>query len=210
MGMDYYMRGKYQDALLKWEEVKKLNPDFAGINSWLKFVRKVNENNSSEDKAELCFKEGMKFYNRCMYQKALSKWQGCRFSDPSDDRLAYLQDKCREMSGRINAKEAEAEKYFNNGELVQGVKKVRVILTLCPSSEFAADKLNELKDSIGKQAERFYNEGLDKYTLGNVVDAISLWEKVIELDPAGNTAAHARENIEQAKIKLKNIQMLKQ
>jgi tetratricopeptide (TPR) repeat protein len=150
----------------------------------------------------------MKLYNKCQYNDAIKQWASCDFGDTAD-RLTYLEEKCREMSGKISVKEGEAEKYFNKGEMLEGVKKVRVILTLCPMNEFASDKLNSLKDSIGLQVKKYYLEGVDQYTNGNIIEAIGSWEKAISLDPAGNTAANARENIDKAKKKLENLKNLK-
>jgi len=209
IGMDYYMRGKYQDAAVKWEEAKKYNPDFPGINAWLKSARKASEHGIKAEKSEVCFKNGMNYYNKCLYNEALATWEECKFEDPSDERLIFLRGKCKEMSDKIKVKEGEAEKYLNGGEFVEGVKKVRVILTLCPTSEFATEKLDALKGSISKQVEKYYSDGLEQYTNEKVVESIQSWEKVVELDPASNTAASARENIEKAKKKLKNLQLLK-
>jgi len=207
-GMDYYIKSKYQEAVVKWQQAKKLNPDFPGINSWLKTSRKAAENTGKADKAEKCFKEGMKSYNKCRYNDALKKWASCDFGDTAD-RLTYLEEKCREMSGKISVKEGEAEKYFNKGEMAEGVKKVRVILTLCPMNEFASGKLSELKDTISMQVKKYYLEGVDQYTNGNVIEAIGSWEKAIAMDPAGSTAGNARENIEKAKKKLESLKKYK-
>jgi tetratricopeptide (TPR) repeat protein len=209
MGMDYYLQGKYQDAVIKWEQVQKLKPAFPGIASWLAFAKKVSDRNEKAGAEEKCFREGMALYNKCLYSEALDKWKACAPGDKADNRLSYLREKCNEMLDKMKTKEGEAEKYFNKGELVEGVKKVRVILTLCPNSEFASGKLEDLKDYIGQQVKYLYGEGIKKYTNEKIDEAIAAWEKVIELDPNGNTAASARENIEKAKTKLKTMKTLK-
>jgi tetratricopeptide (TPR) repeat protein len=129
--------------------------------------------------------------------------------EDSGVKLGYFVQKCKELSEKINAKQAEAEKYFNSGEIVQGVKKVRVMLTLCPANQFAAGKLVELKDKIGKQSQSLYSTGLEQYANGNIVEAIGSWEKVIELSPDTATAKSARDNIENAKKKVEGLKKFK-
>jgi tetratricopeptide (TPR) repeat protein len=208
-GMDYYLGGKYDEAAIKWGEVKKLNPAFPAISNWITTAGDMKAGKEQSSRAEKCFIDGMKLYNKCMYVEALAKWNLCSDAGLPDDRLTYFRKKCMEMADKIDMKAGEAETFFNKGNIMEGVKKVRVILTLCPVNEFALGKLREFKGNIKKQADYFYSEGIDKYGSKEIIEAIMDWEKVIEIDPDGNTAVKAKENIEKAREKLKNIEMLK-
>ncbi|MGD0566246.1 MAG: PorV/PorQ family protein, partial [Candidatus Goldiibacteriota bacterium] len=208
-GMDYYVTGKYDEAGIKWNEVKKLNPAFPAIDNWINTAADMKAGREKSSRAEKCFIDGMKLYNKCMYVEALAKWNLCSDAGLPDDRLTYFRKKCMEMSDKIDMKAGEAETFFNKGNIMEGVKKVRVILTLCPVNEFALGKLRQFKGNIKKQADYLYTEGMDKYASRQIIEAIMDWEKVIEIDPDGNTAAKAKENIEKAREKIKNIEMLK-
>jgi tetratricopeptide (TPR) repeat protein len=207
-GMDYYIRGMYKDAVIKWSQLKQLGSDFPGIDSWLKHAQNINDKSDSDRKNEQCFREGMAFYNKCMYDEALARWKDCDFGNSDDNRMAYLEKRSAEMMHKIRDKEKEAEKFLDNGDIYDGVKKVRVILSICPMSDFAKGKIQELKTPITKQAEALYRDGLDKYTGDDIAGAINCWEKVIELDSSGTKADKSRDNIERVKVKLRNMKLL--
>ncbi len=202
-GMNYYIDGKYKTALKKWQGIKKYNAGYPEIDIWIDTAKKMIDGSEKDKKAELCFNEGMKYYNQCMFEKSLSSWQACPAGKSSDRKSKIYIQKAKERLEKIKRNVAEADSFLNAGKMAQGVKKLREVARLCPANSYAGERLLGLRNVIKSECEKLYKKGLNSYVNNNIVDAISQWEKIEMLDPDGEFNEKAKRNIEDAKKKLK-------
>jgi len=206
-GMNNYTDGRYKTALKEWLDIKKYNAGYPEIDIWIDTARKMIDGSEKDKKAELCFNEGMKYYNMCMFQKSLNSWGACPAGLSEKKSKLYIQ-KARERLDKINRNVAEADSFLNAGKMAEGVKKLREVTRLCPANSYAGERLAGLRNVIKLEAEKLYKNGLSSYVNNNIVDAVSQWEKIDMLDPEGEFNVKARKNIEEAKQKLKGFEKM--
>jgi tetratricopeptide (TPR) repeat protein len=206
--MNSYTDGKYKTALKQWQKIKKYNATYPEIDIWIDTAKKMIDGSDKDKKAELCFNEGMKYYNLCMFEKSLNSWEACPTGPSAEKKSKLYMQKAKERLDKIKRSVAEADSFLNAGKMVEGVKKLREVTKLCPANSYAGERLAGLRNVIKNEAERLYKKGLTSYVNSNLVDAISQWEKIEMLDPEGEFAVKAKKNIEDAKQKLKGFEKM--
>jgi tetratricopeptide (TPR) repeat protein len=89
-GMKSYENFDFDKAYKRWSEVKKMYPAFKDINVWLGDARELRASKGMSKISEKYFREGIKAYNNCDYDKALSSWQrGLERPGQQENRPVY-------------------------------------------------------------------------------------------------------------------------
>ncbi|MFH1414649.1 MAG: hypothetical protein ABIH89_01015 [Elusimicrobiota bacterium] len=92
--------------------------------------------------------------------------------------------------------------YYQQNKFEEAVVEFKNALKYDAYYEEAKGKIREVEDKIlqinRKKAERLYEKGLNEYTVGNIEEAISLWEQTIQFD---KDHAEALKALERAKAR---------
>lgn len=102
-----------------------------------------------------------------------------------------------QKKARITAESfyTSAMNYYSEGNLAEALANLDRALVWdpeYPEAQAMYDKIKEEKRK--KDAETYYNRGLELYNQGNFMDAITQFEKCLELDPENSLAAKWQEN----------------
>jgi tetratricopeptide (TPR) repeat protein len=208
-GMEAYEKGDYALALEKWESVKKANPYYKEIDVWLKDAGEMKANKPRTKEGNKYLSEGLKYYNNCDYSKAIDTWSkgadlgGGKMLQQYIDRANV---KKKEMLEGLEKARADTAKETT---VVEGIKKLRSMAGMCPSSSDAASALEALKQVIDFKSREYYYKGIDSYTSGNLDAAITYWKGIEDMDPKSDYVAQVNRYIGDARKKQKALEKLK-
>ncbi len=206
-GMKFYEKFEFEKAVKSWDDVKKIYPAYKDIDLWMNDARELKSSKGMSKQAEKYFRDGLKYYNDCDYTKALSTWQAGLAKDPNFAKIKqYIERtkiKQQEMQDDIGKAKAEVAK---DASVVEGVKKLRNLVNMCPAYEDATSMLATLKELINSKTKEYYYKGIEKYTDGNLDAAIIYWKNIEELDPKSDYVLKVKRYIEDARSKQKALQ----
>jgi tetratricopeptide (TPR) repeat protein len=156
--------------------------------------------------------KGKSYYLKKDLLGAYREFSSVLILDPvNDEAKRYLQD-IKDSTGRIvTAKQLDtAKKYLDEDRLDDAKAELDNILALFPDNQQAKDYRDQLNARLDKRAkqriEAMYSQGLEFYRLNEFDEAISMFGKVLLLDPSH---AGAKENISLARGKLDEIENAK-
>ncbi len=210
-GMTAYENFDFDTAVKKWQEVKKVYPSYKDIDMWLRDAKELKASKGMSKQAEKYFREGIKYYNDCDYDKAISSWEKGLAKDPKNKKIEQYIDRTRakrlEMKEGISKARADVA---NDSTIIAGIKRLRDISNTCPAYQDAADILSTLKGMIAVKTRDYYFKGIEKYTEGNLDAAIIYWTNIEALDPKSEYLIKVKRYITDARNKQKAIKGFEQ
>ncbi len=205
-GMTYYEKFDFDNAVKKWQEVKKIMPNYKDIDVWLKDAVDLKKGGKMSREAEKYFREGLKHYNNCDYLKAIGSWEKGLVKDPKNKKIEQYIDRAKikqqEIANGILKAKADVA---NDATIIEGVKRLREISNVCPAYNDAIEILATLKSLINSKTKEYYLKGIEKYTEGNMEAAIVYWNNIEKLDPKSEYLNKVRRYITDARNKQKAI-----
>jgi tetratricopeptide (TPR) repeat protein len=208
-GMIKYENGDFTGASKIWENAKRINPEIKDIDTWMQDAVDMSGNMKVAGLAEKYFKEGLISYNECDYTEAINKWQEGLKKDASNIKLIQYIERARikklEIQDDIIKARAEVAK---DATVVEGIRKLRKMQSLCPAYKDTAEILETLAELINEKVKQYYFKGIEKYTNGNMDAAIVYWRSIEELDPKSEYVGKVKRYIEDALNKMKAVKKL--
>jgi len=205
-GMTYYEKFDFDNAVKKWQEVKKLMPNYKDIDIWLNDAIDLQKSGKMSKEAEKYFRQGLKHYNNCDYIKAIASWQTGLTKDPKNKKINQYIERAKAKQQEIanGILKAKAD-IANDATVIDGVKRLREISNVCPAYNDAIEILSTLKSLINAKAKEYYLKGIEKYTEGNMDAAIIYWNNIEKLDPKSEYIIKVRRYITDARNKQKAV-----
>lgn len=113
-GEDAFNAGNYKKALVFWEEVKSMMPDYEGIDEAIAKVKNIIKAGGKLENIDKLFNQGMAYYEKFDFDKAVEKWLEVKKIMPNyKDIDVWLKDaQDLKKGGKMSR---EAEKYFREG-----------------------------------------------------------------------------------------------
>jgi tetratricopeptide (TPR) repeat protein len=207
-GVNAYDKGEYKKALEKWEAVKAKKPAFNDVAVWIEDAKKMIKYGPKIKEAIKYFRDGYRQYGSCRYTEAVDLWLKAVDLDPENRKYQVMLEKARQKSLELNDGLMKAAKDIEGGRVVEGAVRLRQFAAVCPTNSTVAGKMDAMKEIIAGKCRELYMQGLDKYVTGMTMDAVKAWSQIQELDPNSEFNKRAEENINKAKLKLKNIKEL--
>ncbi len=205
--IELYKAGDLLGALVAWNKAYDLNSDLEdvsrylqqGIAKLLSFGVEGLEANPEKEPILNLFEQGVRSYVRSDFQtameffkKAISKADGNAYLN------AYLQKTTQMHELQINEIFQEGWNAHQSGDLSTAQKEYTKVLRLSPGHPEVVRQLGALKAVIQQESEKYYAEGKTFFDQNDMDQAIRLWSKILEIDPANE---RAQKKIEEAKIK---------
>jgi tetratricopeptide (TPR) repeat protein len=159
-GMAYYEKFDFNNAVKKWEEVKRIMPNYKDIDIWLNDAKDLQKSGKMSREAEKYFRQGLKHYNNCDYIKAIAEWQTGLSKDPKNKKInQYIERakiKQQEIANGILKAKADIA---NDSTVIDGIKRLREISNVCPAYNDATEILATLKSLINLKTKEYYLKG---------------------------------------------------
>ena len=168
---------------------------------------KKEEATEKEKKISKYYSTGLKYYDNKKYQTALSQYrQGLNMVGKSSDSAAWRRKFNKQI---VKTRKKIAVRYYEKGyvyyqqnKFQEAVEEFEKALSYDRYYDEFKGKLKEVKEKLlqinKKKAEKLYEQGLNKYTLGNIESAIEMWEKALEYD---SDHVEAKKALERAKAR---------
>lgn len=210
-GMKAYENFEFDKAVKSWSDVKKIYPAYKDIDVWLGDAKELKASKGMSKASEKAFREGIKYYNNCDYDRAINSWEKGLTKDPKNKKIEQYIDRTR--AKRLEIKEGISRaktEVANDTSVIEGIKRLRNISNVCPAYQDAADILSTLKGLIAVKTRDYYFKGIEKYTEGNLDAAIIYWTNIEALDPKSEYLLKVKRYITDARNKQKAIKGFEQ
>lgn len=212
-GRRAYKKADYITALIEWNKAHEISPSFKNVKSMLKKVHKKltttkvrkskPKRSKPNKKLEQYISRGFQSLRKGKYRSAISAWKKALAINPKNARVKqYLTKTVLKMENEIRELSNQAAVCWRRGEKISAVKCWREILKIAPKNRPALRKLKINASQISALSNDLYLKGVQKYVENNLVEAISLWEDVLILDPENEKAG---KHLSQAKDKIHKI-----
>jgi len=205
LAYSFYKQGKYDDALSEVDKSLGWNSNFKEAMIMKKSI------------ATIFFKDAEKEYFLGDYINALEKFK--RIEIMGDWYKDKIENYLSEINNKLKIKKDAKEFFIKGSELYakkdfEGAYKIwQKALDLDPENKDlkinilkVKDKIGSIKEKISQEKieykEKLYLKGINLYTEGKLEEAISLWKKVIEIDPDDIKALRG---IEKAQIEIEEL-----
>ena len=206
-GMTAYEKFDFDTAVKRWTELKKMYPTYKDLDIWLNDAKELRASKGMSKEAEKFFRDGIKSYNLCDYDKALSSWEKGLAKDPKNKKIGQYIDRTKQKQkemkeGLMRAKADVA----NDATVIDGIRRLRTISDVCPAYQDANNILSTLKELIALKTRDYYFKGIEQYTNGNLDAAIVYWNNIEQLDPKSEHLVKVKRYITDARNKQRAIQ----
>jgi tetratricopeptide (TPR) repeat protein len=210
-GMKAYESFDFEKAVKNWSDVKKIYPAYKDIDIWLGDAKELKASKGMSKASEKYFRDGIKYYNDCDYDRAITTWEKGLAKDPNNKKIGQYIDRTRakRLEIREGISKAKAD-VANDTTVIDGIKRLRSISNVCPAYQDAADILSTLKGLIAVKTRDYYFKGIEKYTEGNLDAAIIYWTNIEALDPKSEYLMKVKRYITDARNKQKAIRGFEQ
>ncbi len=127
-GQSYSDAGDYKSALLKYELVSSLEPEYEGINLAISKAKLMSTGAYDPRKADLLYSDGMGLYEKGEFESAAKKWTEAKKYNPEiRDIDVWIQDAKELSSAKPDMKKggqffSEGLKYYNNCDYTDAVE----------------------------------------------------------------------------------------
>ena len=203
IALKYYRNGDYLRAISIWSELLRKEPGNTRIKNYINSAKKkmTDEISSGLRKIDGYILRGKLKSASYLVNKLLKKYR------TNKDLLSKREKVNSIIKKQVKFYIDKGKEAYNNGKLQEAEKNFQKVLEYEPGNKTALSYLEKIgkKTVKGKknEADRYYILGIEAYTQNNYELAIKYWEKTLKIYPG---YPNAKENIERAKLKLKELQ----
>lgn len=188
-GVRSYKKREYDDAIAKWQQVKKLDPENTLVDRYIKLAAEAKKNRKIID-----YINGQKYYNEGKYLLAKSSFERALRENPSNTKARQaLQDTEDRIAEEREQYLQKAEEEKKKGNYIEAAAQYMNAYRMDNSAEYLSRREEVLS------AEENYEKGLKHFNNEMEVGlSIQPFMKVLEVNPFDERAS---KYIEEAKKK---------
>ncbi|MBN1596301.1 tetratricopeptide repeat protein [candidate division FCPU426 bacterium] len=186
--IDYYLRkgskayfdNDYENAVKSWNNVRKLDPENATANKFIKTARMKLAGTINEH-----IEKGESFLRRNQQQDAYREFRAALKLDPKNHQAMKGMEKVKLQQKEKDAiKTAQAMDSLQRGTNVKSaLMDLKTTLKKDPSNIVAKKMVNKVQKEQQSGTERNYRKGIELYSKGKLREAIAFLERALEMDP---------------------------
>jgi tetratricopeptide (TPR) repeat protein len=216
-GLDFYSGNDYTRARTEWRAILALDSTHAEASDYLE---------RTQDKIEELLRghhnAAVRYEREGRLTEAISEWNNIALLDPNDSRVEPAINRIKQRienqnrDFRVTSQQLKivnlynhALQEYNRGEYSIAMSDLNELLELEPDHveakklmTLAKRKLTPLTRQEEETIRRLYLRGMQFYTQNEFREAITEWEKILEIDP-GNESV--KRNIEEAKERIRKL-----
>ncbi|NIM03380.1 tetratricopeptide repeat protein [bacterium] len=220
-GIRHYKRGEFLRAGEGFNAVLEIEPEHKEAKKYLELIEQrlqdIVNKGEFESVGELYYAQGIIFYIKGEWAKAISQWENALKIYRSNKEISEFLKIARERRQEEEAFEKAEVLYrdglahYNEGKINEAIKQLEEVIKFNPQHRKAREllaKVREKVDEIKKEekarkiretVDKRYFRGIDYYAEGEFKKAIKEWREVLRIDP---THAGAKEYLKKARDKI--------
>ncbi|MCX8092538.1 MAG: PorV/PorQ family protein [Candidatus Goldbacteria bacterium] len=193
-GEEAFNSGNYKKALIYWEEVKSMMPDYEGIDEAITNVQNIIKMGGSLANIDKLFNQGMSYYEKFDFDNAVKKWTEVKKIMPNyKDIDVWLADvKDLQKGGKMSK---EAEKYFrqglkhyNNCDYIKAITAWEIGLSKDPKNKKINQYIERAKLKQQEIANGILKAKADIANDATIIDGVKRLREISNVCPAYNDA----------------------
>jgi twitching motility protein PilT len=214
-GATFYQAGQVMEAAREWAWALKLKPDYQEASEYFAQARTYvaaqglpDLDAAAPDSAavEQAYKAGVDAFMTLRFKDALGLFQQARARRPTHAALAQASELAhRRQREYLDTFLAKGRLAMESGDLVEAIRHWKAALKEAPDDPVTHKILEENKPKFQAEVDRLYSEGCEHFNKNRNKEAITLFDKVISLDPSHEFAFKKREDAKERIEKLKGI-----
>ncbi|MCK4537439.1 MAG: PorV/PorQ family protein [Candidatus Krumholzibacteria bacterium] len=217
LGLRYYSENEYILSRAQWKIVLEMDPDNNDAADYLARTEGKLEEQITQHKTAAGGYE-----SRGRLAAALGEWNIVRMIDPSNSeaiaateristRMEELGRNYKAANRRLQTIESfeNALKAFSEGRYDDSANLLEEVLRRQPDHEEARDLLNRIRrrmtpltEEQKEEVRQLYIQGMRHFTQKDYLQAIAVWNRIIEIDPDNESV---RRNIEEAQQRIDKL-----
>ncbi|RKZ26212.1 hypothetical protein DRQ20_03490 [bacterium] len=203
-GIDYYKKGDYFNAIDAFSRALGLDPQNPLALKWFDATtRAMTERRREKGRVGRYIEEGMNYYKKGDYEKAISSWRKGLKIDPANKTLqSYISRAKKKIESIIDRELKRIEKLLKEGRAVDAKGIMKSLLNKFPSYVRARKNFKEIQERIRKEAVKHLTEGEKLYRAGKYGEAEIEFEFALRLD---STLTRARKYLQLVKKKKRKV-----
>lgn len=218
-GREYEKYNQLIDAIVEYQAAVKLKPDYQAALKALAAAKDKAKAQAEEDQADSeaaknagqpesmqkliskYYREGEAAYQKKDYTAAIQKLQLVLEMTTQHRQATELLEKARAaLNNEMAALRHQAQQARENGDLATELEAYEKMLDLRPEDKRAKADLEDLKVRIPQEADRLYKTGVEFYAQREYRKALSIFEKLVKLQPDNVKARDAMNNTKEKLI----------
>ncbi|MFQ6112678.1 MAG: tetratricopeptide repeat protein [bacterium] len=176
-GLRYFREEKYAEAQEAFLTVLSIDPDHKAAQRNLTNLRK-----EKKDKAQSYFSQAEEYFRKQNWQDALELYSKTVKIDPTH-AMAVQRKKETQRQLHIVRLFEDARNKYQAEKYNEALEIFEQILELDPNNDLAKSEISNCKIKINELVEKYFNEGIDLYTLDRYEEAIKKWNQALKLNP---------------------------
>ncbi|NIV96825.1 tetratricopeptide repeat protein, partial [candidate division KSB1 bacterium] len=176
-GLKHYRNEAYLEAQEAFSTVLSIDPNHTAARTRLRDLRQEKKAKASSylKQADLAFRKRQWQTALEMYSKVINLNPG---SSLAVERIAEIEQK-----KHIDDLLKKARAHFSSQDYKEAVEVYETVLQLDPNNQIAKAELDSTQNTIDDLVEKYFNDGINLYTLDRYQEAIEMWNKALALKP---------------------------
>ncbi|MFQ5864584.1 MAG: tetratricopeptide repeat protein [bacterium] len=199
-GVQYVRQEKFAEALEAFLTVLSIDPDHKAARRNLSNLRK-----EKKEKAQSYFSQAEGHFRNQNWQDALELYTKTLKIDPTH-AMAVQRKKETERQLQIFNLFQDGRNKYNAEQYIEALEIFEQIVRLDPTNERARNEISSCRIKINALVEKYFNEGIDLYTLDRYDEAIERWNQALKLNPKHKSSLNYKQK---AMERLKALEALK-
>ena len=217
-GIKQYKRGEFLRAGEAFNAVLEIEPEHKEAKKYLELIEKrlqdIVNKGEFESVGELYYAQGIIFYIKGEWAKAISQWENALKIYRSNKEISEFLKIAQKRKQEEEAFEKAEVLYrdglaqYNKGKISEAIKQLEEVIKFNPQHRKAQELLAKVREKVAdikkEERERMlretvdkrYFQGIDYYAEGQFNKAIKEWQEVLKIDP---THSGAKEYLKKAR-----------
>ncbi len=188
-GVKLYENKKYLDAIKKFEEVLKIDPEHVYARKYLKKVKEEYEANKEKIELERYISDGREYFYNRNFVKAREYFKKALELDPENKVAKDFLKKCDKELKELEKQEkiakilAEGLIAYRRKEYEKAISIWKRIKEIDPENEVIDQYIESAKKAQMESMNKYYNDGVKFLNDGNLLAAKEAFEKALKTNP---------------------------
>lgn len=223
-GIKNYKRGEFLRAGAAFNAVLEIEPEHKEAKKYLELIEKrlqdIVNKGEFESVGELYYAQGIIFYIKGEWAKAISQWENALKIYRSNKEISEFLEIAQKRNQEEEAFEKAEVLYrdglaqYNKGKINETIKQLEEVIKLNPQHRKAQELLAKVRENVAdikkedrermlrETVDKRYFQGIDYYAEGQFNKAIKEWQEVLKIDP---THSGAKEYLKKARDKIARV-----